>query len=76
MAAHDLKPKPEVGIQWGAGGDASVEELESAGSRDPKWLIDRANTFLQAGAHVGLLQLDLKIWTKVLILTVLLACHR
>ena len=51
-AAHGLKPKPEVGIQWGAGGDASVEELESAGTRDPKWLIDRANTFLQAGAYV------------------------
>ncbi|KAH9945652.1 coma-domain-containing protein [Amylocystis lapponica] len=49
-AAHGLKPKPEVGIQWGAGGDASIEELESAGTRDPKWLIDRANTFLQAGA--------------------------
>lgn len=51
-AAHGLKPKPEVGIQWGAGGDASVEELESAGTRDPKWLIDRAKLFLQAGAHV------------------------
>ena len=52
-AKHGLKPKPEVGIQWGAGGDASIEELESAGSRDPKWLIDRANVFLQAGAHVS-----------------------
>lgn len=40
--------------RWGAGGDASVEELESAGTRDPKWLIDRANLFLQAGAHVRL----------------------
>lgn len=51
-AAHGLKPKPEVGIQWGAGGDASVEELESAGTRDPKWLIDRAKTFIDAGAYV------------------------
>ncbi|KAA1468538.1 2R-phospho-3-sulfolactate synthase [Dentipellis sp. KUC8613] len=55
-AAHGLKPKPEVGIQWGAGGDASVEELESAGTRDPKWLIDRANTFLQAGAHMIMIE--------------------
>ncbi|KZT04648.1 2R-phospho-3-sulfolactate synthase [Laetiporus sulphureus 93-53] len=55
-AAHRLKPKPEVGIQWGAGGDATVEELESAGTRDPKWLIDRANTFLQAGAHMIMIE--------------------
>lgn len=53
-ARHGLKPKPEVGIQWGAGGDASVAELESAGSRDPKWLIDRAKVFLDAGAHVSI----------------------
>ena len=43
--------------RWGAGGDASVEELESAGTRDPKWLIDRAKTFLDAGAYVRLLAL-------------------
>jgi hypothetical protein len=39
--------------RWGAGGDASVAELEPAGTRDPKWLIDRANKFLDAGAYVG-----------------------
>ncbi|TFY83731.1 hypothetical protein EWM64_g276 [Hericium alpestre] len=55
-AAHGLKPKPEVGIQWGAGGDASVEELEAAGTRDPKWLIDRANKFLQAGAYMIMIE--------------------
>ncbi|KAI0674812.1 coma-domain-containing protein [Trametes maxima] len=55
-AAHGLKPKPEVGIQWGAGGDASVEELESAGTRDPKWLIDRANAFLDAGAYMIMIE--------------------
>ncbi|KAF8823684.1 hypothetical protein HHX47_DHR9000279 [Lentinula edodes] len=51
-AKAGLKPKPEVGIQWGAGGDASIAELESAGTRDPKWLIDRAKTFLEAGAYI------------------------
>ena len=35
-AKHGLKPKPEVVTQWGAGGEASVKELESAGSRDSK----------------------------------------
>lgn len=53
---HGLKPKPEVGIQWGAGGDASIEELENAGTRDPKWLIDRANTFIDAGAHMIMIE--------------------
>ena len=38
--------------RWGAGGDASVEELESAGTRDPKWLIGRAKKFIDAGAYV------------------------
>ncbi|OJT10731.1 Phosphosulfolactate synthase [Trametes pubescens] len=55
-AAHGLKPKPEVGIQWGAGGDASVEELESAGTRDPKWLIDRAKAFIDAGAYMIMIE--------------------
>lgn len=38
--------------RWGAGGDSGIGELEAAGTRDSKWLIDRAKTFLQAGAHV------------------------
>ena len=50
---HGLKPKPEVGIQWGAGGDASVAELEGAGTRDVGWLVERAKTFLDAGAYVS-----------------------
>lgn len=53
---HGLKPKPEVGIQWGAGGDASTAELESAGTRDPRWLIDRANAFLDAGAYMIMIE--------------------
>ncbi|EKM75489.1 hypothetical protein AGABI1DRAFT_123153 [Agaricus bisporus var. burnettii JB137-S8] len=55
-ASYGLKPKPEVGIQWGAGGDASVAELEAAGSRDPKWLIDRAKKFIDAGAYMIMIE--------------------
>ncbi|KAJ3575506.1 hypothetical protein NP233_g1047 [Leucocoprinus birnbaumii] len=55
-ASQGLKPKPEIGIQWGAGGDASVAELEAAGTRDPKWLIDRANKFLDAGAYMIMIE--------------------
>ncbi len=38
-----------MGCRWC---DASIEELESAGTRDPKWLVQRAQKFLDAGAHV------------------------
>ncbi|KAF8636238.1 hypothetical protein AX17_003723 [Amanita inopinata Kibby_2008] len=55
-ASYGLKPKPEVGIQWGAGGDAPIEELEAAGTRDPRWLIDRVNLFLQAGADMVMIE--------------------
>ncbi|TFK68847.1 coma-domain-containing protein [Pluteus cervinus] len=55
-AAYGLKPKPEIGIQWGAGGDASIEELEAEGTRDPGWLINRAKTFLQAGADMIMIE--------------------
>ena len=33
-----LKPKPEVGILFGAGGD--TEGLENKGTRDPRWVIE------------------------------------
>jgi hypothetical protein len=34
-----LKATPEVGIQFGAGGDTSAAELEAEGTRDPEWAI-------------------------------------
>jgi hypothetical protein len=34
-----LKAKPEVGIQFGAGGDTWAAELEAKGTRDPEWAI-------------------------------------
>ncbi|KDQ59301.1 hypothetical protein JAAARDRAFT_34035 [Jaapia argillacea MUCL 33604] len=51
-----LIPKPEVGIQWGAGGDASVQELEEAGTRDVQWLVERAEVFVDAGAHIIMIE--------------------
>jgi len=47
-----LKPKPEVGIQFGAGGASAVEELEAQGTRDPEWAIQQAKRFLEAGAYM------------------------
>lgn len=37
-----LKPKPEVGIQFGAGGTSSVEALEAEGTRDVGFAIEVA----------------------------------
>jgi phosphosulfolactate synthase (CoM biosynthesis protein A) len=47
-----LKPKPEVGIQFGAGGATTAEELESEGTSDPQHAIDQAARFLDAGAYM------------------------
>ena len=45
-----MKAKVEVGIQFGAGGASSVEALESAGTIDPGWMIQRAKRLIDAGA--------------------------
>ena len=47
-----LKAKPEVGIQFGAGGASTVEELAAEGTRDPEWAIAQARRFLDAGAYM------------------------
>ncbi|KAI1375301.1 putative sulfonate biosynthesis enzyme [Hypoxylon crocopeplum] len=42
-----LKPKPELGIQFGAGGDTSAAELQSIGTSDPSKVINMAKRFVQ-----------------------------
>jgi phosphosulfolactate synthase (CoM biosynthesis protein A) len=51
-----LKAKPEVGIQFGAGGATRAEELESEGTRDPAWPIGLAKRFLGAGAYLVMIE--------------------
>ena len=51
-----LKAKPEVGIQFGAGGATRAEELEAAGTRDPEWPIQLARRFLDAGAYMVMIE--------------------
>lgn len=51
-----MKPKPEVGIQFGAGGATSVAELEAEGTRDPAWAISEAKRFLDAGAYMIMIE--------------------
>lgn len=51
-----LKPKPEIGIQFGAGGATRAEDLEAAGTRDPEWPIQLAQRFLDAGAYLIMIE--------------------
>jgi phosphosulfolactate synthase (CoM biosynthesis protein A) len=51
-----IKVKAEVGIQFGAGGASSVEELEAEGTGDPEWAIMRAKRHLDAGAHMIMIE--------------------
>lgn len=47
-----LKAKPEVNIQFGAGGASAVEALEAEGTSDPDWAIALAHKHLDAGAYM------------------------
>lgn len=46
-----LKAKPEVGIQFGAGGATTPDELAAEGTHDVAWVIQLARRFLGAGAY-------------------------
>jgi len=51
-----LKAKPEVGIQFGAGGATSPEELKAEGTRDASWAIAQATRFLDSGAEIIMIE--------------------
>ena len=62
-----LKAKPEVGIQFGAGGATAAEELEAEGTRDPEMAIAQAQRFLDAGAYMIMIESEgitesVKVW--------------
>jgi phosphosulfolactate synthase (CoM biosynthesis protein A) len=51
-----LKAKPEVGIQFGAGGATAATELAAEGTRDVGWAISQAKRFLAAGAYLIMIE--------------------
>jgi len=62
-----LKAKPEVGIQFGAGGDTTAGELAAEGTRDPEWAIQQAKRFVDAGAYMIMIESEgitenVKVW--------------
>jgi phosphosulfolactate synthase (CoM biosynthesis protein A) len=46
-----LKPKPECGIQFGAGGDTEASELDSMGTSDPSKIVNMGKRFIDAGVE-------------------------
>ncbi len=52
----ELKAKPEVGIQFGAGGATAAAELQAEGTRDPNWAVAQAKRFLDAGADIIMIE--------------------
>jgi phosphosulfolactate synthase (CoM biosynthesis protein A) len=62
-----LKAKPEVGIQFGAGGSTSSAELEGEGVRDVEQAIQQAQRFIDAGAYMIMIESEgitenVKVW--------------
>jgi phosphosulfolactate synthase (CoM biosynthesis protein A) len=51
-----LKAKPEVGIQFGAGGATAATELEAEGAGDPDWAIGLARRYLEAGVSLIMIE--------------------
>lgn len=62
-----LKAKPEIGIQFGAGGASAAEELAAEGIRDPEAAIAQGRKFLEAGATMIMVESEgitenVKVW--------------
>ncbi|WP_128906018.1 phosphosulfolactate synthase [Halorubrum amylolyticum] len=51
VAENGLKPKPEINVQFGAGGASSEEELLSEVQQDPRLAIEEGRRHLDAGAY-------------------------
>src|SRR5437764_4951090 len=51
-----LKAKPEVGIQFGAGGETEAADLKAEGTRDPSWAVAQARRFLEVVADIIMIE--------------------
>lgn len=56
VQAANLLAKPEIGVQFGAGGTTSANELEVEGITDPSRAIDIAKRCLDAGAYMIMIE--------------------
>lgn len=51
-----LRPKPELGVQFGAGGDTPAAELQAEGIGDVGWLITKARRLIEAGIEILMIE--------------------
>jgi phosphosulfolactate synthase (CoM biosynthesis protein A) len=51
-----LKAKPEIGVQFGAGGATAAAELQAEGRRDAHWAVFLARRFLEAGVDIIMIE--------------------
>lgn len=51
-----LKAKPEIGVQFGAGGNGTVAEYEAEGIQDVEYATQQAKKFLDAGAYIIMME--------------------
>ncbi|KAI9009712.1 hypothetical protein BC832DRAFT_591056 [Gaertneriomyces semiglobifer] len=54
--AIGLKAKPEVGIQFGAGGDTATSQLESEGTKDVESMIAQVERFITMGCEIIMIE--------------------
>lgn len=71
-----MKAKPELGIQFGAGGDTATEELEATGTSDPSKVINLGKRFIDAGVERMMIESEgitenVKSWRTDVIETIL-----
>ncbi|RFU31606.1 hypothetical protein B7463_g4735, partial [Scytalidium lignicola] len=51
VQSYNLKPKPELGIQFGAGGDTEASALEASDTSNPGKLINLGQKFIDMGVE-------------------------
>jgi len=56
VAKMGLEAKPELGIQFGAGGATPAAELAAEWTRDAQWVIKRTKACLDAGAQIIMIE--------------------
>jgi phosphosulfolactate synthase (CoM biosynthesis protein A) len=56
VAKAGLKAKPELGVQFGAGGATPAAELAAEGTRDAQWVVKQARACLDAGAAIIMIE--------------------
>ena len=55
---YDIKPKPEINVQFGAGGASDPEALERGGQQSPEQAIEEGKRHLDAGAELLMVEAE------------------